>query len=103
MSLVELEPIGTVVGGRTEVEDDDWGRVAAVIELDGDRYTEEALRGLDAFTHLEVVFHFHKVAPEKIETTARRRAATRTGPRSASSPSAARTGPTGWASPAAAC
>ncbi|TQF04256.1 SAM-dependent methyltransferase [Kitasatospora acidiphila] len=72
MSLVELEPIGTVVGGRTEVEDDDWGRVAAVIELDGDRYTEEALRGLDAFTHLEVVFHFHKVAPEKIETTARR-------------------------------
>ncbi|MCC9307991.1 SAM-dependent methyltransferase [Kitasatospora sp. RB6PN24] len=69
---VELHPIGTVVGGRTEVADDDWGRETAVIELDGDRYTEEALRGLDAFSHLEVVFHFHKVAPEKIETTARR-------------------------------
>jgi tRNA-Thr(GGU) m(6)t(6)A37 methyltransferase TsaA len=72
MSLVELRPIGTVVGGRTEVVDDDWGPVAAVIELDAEQYTEEALRGLDAFSHLEVVYHFHKVAPEKIETTARR-------------------------------
>jgi tRNA-Thr(GGU) m(6)t(6)A37 methyltransferase TsaA len=72
MSLVELRPIGTVTGGRDEVKDDDWGKVAAVIELDGEQYTEEALRGLDAFSHLEVVFHFHKVAPEKIETTARR-------------------------------
>ncbi|WP_035847186.1 SAM-dependent methyltransferase [Kitasatospora azatica] len=69
---VELDPIGQVVGGRTEVFDDDWGQVAAVIRLDAARYSAEALRGLDAFSHLEVVFHFHQVAPEKIETTARR-------------------------------
>ncbi|GAA1965966.1 SAM-dependent methyltransferase [Kitasatospora viridis] len=69
---VTVRPIGLVVGGRVAVEDDDWGRERAVIRLDGAQYTAEALRGLDAFSHLEVVFHFHKVAPEKIETTARR-------------------------------
>nr|WP_329565945.1 TrmO family methyltransferase [Kitasatospora sp. NBC_01266] len=71
-STVTLRPIGLVTGGRAEVVDDDWGQVAAVIRLDPAQYTAEALRGLDAFSHLEVVFHFHKVAEEKIETTARR-------------------------------
>jgi tRNA (Thr-GGU) A37 N-methylase len=71
-NTIALDPIGWVVGGRTEVVDDDWGQVAAVIRLDGSRYGAEALRGLDAFSHLEVVFHFHRVAPERIETTARR-------------------------------
>ncbi|WP_327068037.1 SAM-dependent methyltransferase [Kitasatospora sp. NBC_01302] len=71
-STVRLRPIGLVTGGRTEVIDDDWGQVAAVIRLDPAQYGAEALLGLDAFTHLEVVFHFHKVAEEKIETTARR-------------------------------
>jgi tRNA-Thr(GGU) m(6)t(6)A37 methyltransferase TsaA len=71
-NTIELHPIGWVVGGRTEVVDDDWGAVEAVIRLDRDRYPAEALRGLDAFSHLEVVFHFHRVPEDRIETTARR-------------------------------
>jgi tRNA (adenine37-N6)-methyltransferase len=64
-------PVAQVVGGREEVTDDAWDGVAAVIRLDGTRFGEEALYGLDAFSHLEVVFHFHRVPAEKIETGAR--------------------------------
>ncbi|MFI9270067.1 SAM-dependent methyltransferase [Kitasatospora sp. NPDC052896] len=71
-NAVELRPVGRVTGGRTELVDDDWGGVPAVISLDPAQYGAEALRGLDAFSHLEVVFHFHRVPAEKIETTARR-------------------------------
>ncbi|KJS52591.1 SAM-dependent methyltransferase [Streptomyces rubellomurinus] len=64
-------PVARVVGGRTEVRDDDWGGVEAVIRLDGERFTEEALYGLADFSHLEVVYHFDRVPEEKIETGAR--------------------------------
>ncbi|MER6981398.1 SAM-dependent methyltransferase [Streptomyces carpinensis] len=64
-------PLGRVVGGREEVRDDDWGGVEAVIRLDADRFGPDALAGLDAFSHLEVVYHFDRVPVEKIETGAR--------------------------------
>ncbi len=67
---VVSEPVGRVVGGRAEVLDDEWGGVAAVIRLD-DRFGADALAGLDAFSHVEVVYHFDRVPPEKVETGAR--------------------------------
>jgi tRNA-Thr(GGU) m(6)t(6)A37 methyltransferase TsaA len=69
--IIHLEPIGFVRGGRAEIEDDNWGGVAARIELDPKRFKPEALAGLDSFSHLEVVYHFHGVAEAKIETGAR--------------------------------
>jgi len=42
---VTLLPIASVVGGRTEPIDDDWGGVEADIVLD-DRFSEDALAGL---------------------------------------------------------
>ncbi|MGI5404538.1 SAM-dependent methyltransferase [Streptomyces sp. CA-135486] len=69
--LVECRPVGRVVGGRSLVEDDDWGRESAVIRLDGAQFGPEVLFGLEDFSHLEVVFHFDRVAPEKIQTGAR--------------------------------
>lgn len=71
MDEVTTRPVARVVGGRTEVRDDDWGGVEAVIRLDGERFTEEALYGLADFSHLEVVYHFDRVPEEKIETGAR--------------------------------
>jgi tRNA-Thr(GGU) m(6)t(6)A37 methyltransferase TsaA len=68
---VTLQPIGTVVGGRTEPIDDDWGEVEATIVLD-DRFDEDALAGLEDFSHLHVIFHFHLVDEAKIEAGARR-------------------------------
>ncbi|WP_284580924.1 SAM-dependent methyltransferase [Streptomyces sp. 2P-4] len=69
---VEWEPVAVVVGGRTDVVDDDWGCETAVIRLDAARFGPEALYGLDAFSHAEVVYHFDRVPPEKVESGARR-------------------------------
>lgn len=70
-AVVASRPVAQVVGGRTEVFDDAWDDVEAVIRLDAAQFTEEALYGLADFSHLEVVFHFDRVRPEKIETGAR--------------------------------
>ncbi|WP_328475911.1 SAM-dependent methyltransferase [Actinoplanes sp. NBC_00393] len=64
-------PVAHVRGGRAEVFDDAWDEVGAVIRLDAAQFGEEALYGLDAFSHLEVVFHFDRVPIGKIETGAR--------------------------------
>ncbi|MGW2930518.1 SAM-dependent methyltransferase [Streptomyces sp. NPDC001156] len=68
---VVSHPIGWVSGGRHEVFDDAWGEVTAIIRLDDNRFGPEALAGLDAFSHLEVVYHFDRVPVSKIETGAR--------------------------------
>src|SRR3954452_15404066 len=69
--VVAVQPVGYVLGGREEVFDDAWDDVDAVIRLDSSRFGPEALYGLDAFSHLEVVFLFDRVPVEKIETGAR--------------------------------
>ena len=68
--LVSLEPVGRVVGGRTEPIDDDWGGVEATIVLD-DRFGDDALAGLDQFSHVDVVFLFHLVDPSSVVAGAR--------------------------------
>lgn len=66
-----IEPIGHVRGGRADPTDDDWGRSRAAIELDATRFDANALAGLEAFSHVEVVFLFDRVSPDRIETGAR--------------------------------
>ena len=66
-----MRPVGTVAGGRVEPIDDGWGAVEAVIRLD-DRFDPAAVAGLDAFSHLEVVFLFHLVDEARVHTGARR-------------------------------
>ncbi len=65
-----MTPIGTVRGGRAEPTDDDWARESCVIELDA-RFDDEVLLGLDAFSHLEVVYVFDRVDESEIEQRAR--------------------------------
>jgi tRNA (adenine37-N6)-methyltransferase len=67
---VELAPIGWVRTSRTEARDDFWGAVTSTIEIDA-RFPPEALAGLAEFSHLEVVYQFHGVPLERIETGAR--------------------------------
>lgn len=71
MEPVTLMPIGRVAGGRTEVRDDDWGGVTAAIRLDPHQFGAEALAGLEAFSHLEVVYLFHRVARDAVERGSR--------------------------------
>ncbi len=70
--MFEMAPIGWVRGGRIEAIDDDWGDVEARIELDTAVYGPDSLAGLAEFSHLDVVYVFHQVASDAIETSARR-------------------------------
>jgi len=57
---IQLIPIGVVVGGRSEIFEDHWGAVTAQLALDPAMLGPDATRGLEQFSHLEVVFHFHR-------------------------------------------
>jgi tRNA (Thr-GGU) A37 N-methylase len=69
--IIPMTPIGRVQGGRDVPEDDDWGKSRARISLDPERFDAEALAGLDAFSHAEVVYVFDKVGDDQIVTGAR--------------------------------
>lgn len=66
-----IQAVGHVHGGRADPIDDDWGASKSTIELNSNIFTPEALAGLDAFSHVEIIFVFDKVAPDKIEKGAR--------------------------------
>ena len=68
---VVVRPVGQVVGGREQPDDDSWGEVEAVIALDDAQFGTEALAGLGDFSHIEVIFHFDRVAEAAITTAAR--------------------------------
>lgn len=69
--VFEVKAIARVEGGRTAAEDDAWDAETAEIVL-ADRFTAEALAGLDAFSHVEIVFVFDQLAEHDITTAARR-------------------------------
>jgi tRNA-Thr(GGU) m(6)t(6)A37 methyltransferase TsaA len=69
--VIEVVPIGFVRGGRDDAYDDDWGEVDAVIVLDPRRVEPDATAGLDAFSHIEVVFQFNGVAEADVVRGAR--------------------------------
>jgi tRNA (adenine37-N6)-methyltransferase len=69
---IALVPIGRVAGGRAEPVDDDWGGARATIRLDPDRFGPDALRGLDAFSHVEVLTLLHRVDEAGVTSGARR-------------------------------
>ncbi|MFD6879823.1 MULTISPECIES: SAM-dependent methyltransferase [unclassified Streptomyces] len=59
-----ITPIGTVVGGRVDPTDDHWGG-RAIIRLNPD-FPVEVVQGLEEFSHLLVVRHFHKASPNDV-------------------------------------
>ena len=68
---MEVIAIGTVHSSRTEPTDDDWDHETTVIHL-SDEFDESALWGLDTFSHIEVVYAFHRVEADNVEVGARR-------------------------------
>jgi len=65
-----VEPVAFVEATRSTPEDDYWGGTLARIVL-AERLPSDALAGLDAFSHVEVLFLLHAVAPERVVTSAR--------------------------------
>ncbi len=64
-------PVGVVRGGRTDAIDDDWGGIEATITLDAGRFSPDVVAGLDAFSHLDVVYVFHLVESDDVNLGAR--------------------------------
>lgn len=56
-----VKAIGQVRCPRTEPIDDDWDVLPAVIELNSGMFDADALLGLDTFSHVEVIYLFHRV------------------------------------------
>lgn len=65
---MELQPIGYVTSPRTQAIDDDWEEITSTITLDAQRFTPAALAGLEDFSHVEVVYLFDRVDPERVQT-----------------------------------
>lgn len=92
-----IEAVGRVRGGRSDPIDDDWGQRHCVIELDPAEFGFDALAGLDAFSHAEIIFLFDQVTPAQIEKGARHHGTDRIGRSPAFSPNAGKTARTGLA------
>lgn len=69
--LVRMEPIGFVSAARQRPDDDFWGGTEATITLADNVFGPEALQGLDGFSHVEVLFLFHRADPQRAVTGAR--------------------------------
>ena len=68
---LDIQPIGTVRGGRAAPDDDHWGASRCQLELDTAKFRPDALSALDQFSHAEVVFVFDRVRDDEIVTGAR--------------------------------
>lgn len=66
-----MTAIGLVEGGRVEATDDQWGKSRARIVLDPAQFGDEALAGLEEFSHVEIVYVFDRVSDDEIVTGAR--------------------------------
>ncbi|MFQ3622461.1 MAG: SAM-dependent methyltransferase [Acetobacteraceae bacterium] len=71
MSPIAMQPIGVVRSTRAAPTDDGWDAETARIELDAARFGPDALLGLDAFSHVEVLFLFDRVDEAAVPTGAR--------------------------------
>ncbi|GAA2255315.1 SAM-dependent methyltransferase [Kitasatospora cystarginea] len=67
---IALPVIAHVVSPRSEVSDDYWGGVQSIIRLVPEMPLD-TLEGLEDFSHLEVVFHFHLASPADVHLGAR--------------------------------
>jgi tRNA (Thr-GGU) A37 N-methylase len=66
-----VAPVAFVRGGRIEADDDRWGGCVQRIELDP-ALPDAALRGVQEFSHLEVLFLLDRVASIAVCTGTRR-------------------------------
>jgi tRNA-Thr(GGU) m(6)t(6)A37 methyltransferase TsaA len=69
---LEFNPIGMVHSPVVEPADDIWGGVKCRIDLDSSQFAPDCLLGLADFSHVEVVFLFHRVQESEIATGSRR-------------------------------
>ena len=67
MLTFSMQPIGFVRSRRAEPIDDNWGAVISLVVLDGEQLSGDALEGLEEFSHVEIVYVFHRVEQRSFE------------------------------------
>jgi len=67
---IKLNPVAYVSNSRNGVEDDYWGGVESSITLD-ENMPVESLNGIESFSHLEIIYFFHKGNPQKVTRISR--------------------------------
>jgi tRNA-Thr(GGU) m(6)t(6)A37 methyltransferase TsaA len=70
MTSITVRPVAFVRNERKDLSDDDWGAVASIVEL-APELDPESLAGIEAFSHVEVVFFFDRVGEHEIEFKSR--------------------------------
>lgn len=70
MTDLQIRPVAIVRSSRSSPEDDFWGAMPARIELAPD-IPDDALDGVESFSHVEVLYHFNAVEPGKVIQGAR--------------------------------
>ncbi|WP_232508601.1 SAM-dependent methyltransferase [Burkholderia thailandensis] len=70
-SQITMVPIGKVASPRVELIDDHWGAIESTITIDSPALSDDALMGLDTFSHIEVIYHLNQVPSQEIERGAR--------------------------------
>ena len=68
--MITLNPIGIAYNERRELEDDNWGGLVTKIILEP-LVSEDSLNEIESFSHLDIIFYFHKVNQKKISNAAR--------------------------------
>lgn len=71
MDEILVTPVARVFNGYADAEDDRWGGLVSEIRLEPS-LPGESLDGLESFSHLEVIFHFHLVGPDEVVPGKRR-------------------------------
>jgi len=69
-SFWSVRAVAVVSSPRVDVTDDGWDDVLATVTL-LEPFDSRSLQGIEAFSHLDVVFLFDRVDPEAVCTTSR--------------------------------
>lgn len=68
--MITLTPIAHIQNNRPQVADDHWGEVLSTITLVSE-IAANTLDGIEAFSHLEIIFYMHQVPAHKATATVR--------------------------------
>jgi tRNA-Thr(GGU) m(6)t(6)A37 methyltransferase TsaA len=71
MPEITLRPVGYVHNTRATLADDNWGGLVSELVLEPE-LPAESLDGIEAFSHAEIIFSFHRALLEKTVSGARR-------------------------------
>ena len=63
--MYNIEPVGFVRNTRIKPEDDYWGNVDSEIII-SDKLSSECLKGIEEFSHLEIIYYFHLADLSKV-------------------------------------